>query len=1040
MGIMSAEWSGRLQHWLRTLKDDFYRPLGIISWEAFRTMEHLSPEEAMKGPFELVEPGFTWGKTWEYCWFRGKVVLPAEAEGKRIVMDLRPDGESTLFVNGQEFGTYRASWVSQKHHFIEDNVLSTVAAAGTEYEILMETYAGHYYPESPDGGCATGPVLPGAYQDPLEEGKRRTLGVCTFGIWNEDAYQLWMDADTLKQVLDKLDPNSLRAAKIAEALEKFTLVVDFEQDEAGRIASYRAGREALKPALEAKNGSTAPVFYAIGNAHIDLAWLWPMAETHRKTERTFAAQLRLLEEYPEYKYIQSQPAAYEMCRKYYPELFQRIKKAVKDGKWIAEGAMWVEPDTNMASGEALIRQLLYGKKYYKEEFGVDSQMLWLPDTFGYTAALPQILKSCGVRYLVTQKIFWSYNEGEQFPYHYFYWEGMDGSKITSFLPTSYTYRTDPSELISVWENRSQKRDLDAFLLPFGYGDGGGGPARDYLEYAEREKDLEGCPKVKQENPITFFKEMEKEGGPKHTYTGELYFSAHRGTYTSQAMVKQNNRRCELSMRELEFWSTLAALKGKAYPAEAVERLWKEVLLHQFHDILPGSSIARVYQEAEKAFHAILDESHELTEKALQSLTEGENGITVGNSLGFAYETVLELPESFAAGAKTKEGKEIPTEKIGDKVYGLAELPAYGMVSLVPTEEQTKAEDEVVLTQKGDTYILENRQEKAVVDGKGEVISFVLKASGREFAAEPMNRFHLYKDVPRLFDAWDIDSNYKEQEITAAEDVEVSVLQAGSLRSVLKVTGRISNSSFVQYIRLDAESTRLEFETVVDWKELHRLLKVAFPVCIFAENGINEIQFGYVERPTRRSRIYDKDRFEVCNHRYSALCDQVHGAAVLNDCKYGISMNENALELTLLRAAAAPEMHADNREHHFTYAFTAWEGSFADSDVVRQGYELNVKPVVANGTVNAFSMFGVEKNNVILESVKLAEDGSGDLIMRLYESKKAAVHTALFTTLPVVQAWSCTMLEEKETELVVEDKSISLDFRAFEIKTLRLKLA
>ena len=1040
MGIMSAEWSGRLQHWLRTLKDDFYRPLGIISWEAFRTMEHLSPEEAMKGQFELVEPGFTWGKTWEYCWFRGKVVLPAEAEGKRIVMDLRPDGESTLFVNGQEFGTYRASWVSQKHHFIEDNVLSTVAAAGTEYEILMETYAGHYYPESPDGGCATGPVLPGAYQDPLEEGKRRTLGVCTFGIWNEDAYQLWMDADTLKQVLDKLDPNSLRAAKIAEALEKFTLVVDFEQDEAGRIASYRAGREALKPALEAKNGSTAPVFYAIGNAHIDLAWLWPMAETHRKTERTFAAQLRLLEEYPEYKYIQSQPAAYEMCRKYYPELFQRIKKAVKDGKWIAEGAMWVEPDTNMASGEALIRQLLYGKKYYKEEFGVDSQMLWLPDTFGYTAALPQILKSCGVRYLVTQKIFWSYNEGEQFPYHYFYWEGMDGSKITSFLPTNYTYRTDPSELISVWENRSQKRDLDAFLLPFGYGDGGGGPARDYLEYAEREKDLEGCPKVKQENPITFFKEMEKEGGPKHTYTGELYFSAHRGTYTSQAMVKQNNRRCELSMRELEFWSTLAALKGKAYPAEAVERLWKEVLLHQFHDILPGSSIARVYQEAEKAFHAILDESHELTEKALQSLTEGENGITVGNSLGFAYETVLELPESFAAGAKTKEGKEIPTEKIGDKVYGLAELPAYGMVSLVPAEEQTKAEDEVVLTQVGETYVLENRQVKAVVDGKGEVISFVLKTSGREFAAEPLNRFHLYKDVPRLFDAWDIDSNYKEQEITAAEDVKVSVLQAGSLRGVLKVTGRISNSSFVQYIRLDAESTRLEFETVIDWKELHRLLKVAFPVRVFAENGINEMQFGYVERPTRRSRTYDKDRFEVCNHRYSALCDGAHGAAVLNDCKYGISMNENALELTLLRAAAAPEMHADNREHHFTYAFTAWEGSFADSDVVRQGYELNVKPVVANGTVNAFSMFGVEKNNVILESVKLAEDGSGDLILRLYESKKAAVHTALFTTLPVVQAWSCTMLEEKETELVVEDKSISLDFRAFEIKTLRLKLA
>lgn len=494
------------------------------------------------------------------------------------------------------------------------------------------------------------------------------------------------------------------------------------------------------------------------------------------------------------------------------------------------------------------------------------------------------------------------------------------------------------------------------------------------------------------------------------------------------------------MRDLELWGTLAAQKGQTYPAEAIERLWKEVLLHQFHDILPGSSIARVYEDAEKAFHAILEESHELTAKAVAGLVEAGNGVTVGNSLGFAYGTLVELPESFAAGAQTREGKAVPTEKIGDKVYGLTEVPAYGMVSLVPAETQTKAADSVSLTQDGDTFILENNQVKAVVDGKGEVVSFVLKTSGREFAAEPMNRFHLYKDVPRLFDAWDIDSNYIDQEITAAEDVTVTVESTGSLRSVLKVTGRISNSPFVQYIRLDADSTRLEFETAIDWKELHRLLKVGFPVNVFAENGINEMQFGYVERPTRRSRAYEKDRFEVCNHRYSALCDQAHGAAVLNDCKYGISMNGNALELTLLRAAAAPEMHADNREHHFTYGFTAWEGSFADSDVVRQGYEMNVKPVITAGVVDTFSAFGVEKDNVILESVKLAEDGSGDLILRLYEAKKAAVNTKVFTALNVAQAWTCNMLEKKEAEVAVEDNTVSLDFRAFEIKTLRLKLA
>ena len=460
--LMKSEWRDRIGHWVRTLKDDFYQPLGEIQWEAFRTNEQLSLGEAKKEQFVSVKPGFTWGNTYEYCWMKGHIQLSEEANGKRIVMNLKPDGEATLFVNDKAFGTYRASWVNEPHHYIVDNVLSRCAKGDEQFDIMMEVYAGHYYPEAPTGGCATGPVLPGSYTDKLEEGKRRTLGRCTYGIWNEDAYQLFMDVDTLGRLLEVLDKTSLRAAKIAKALEQFTLIVDFEQERDARIESYKKAREALKPVLEAENGSTMPVFYAVGNAHLDLAWLWPIAETGRKTARTFAAQLRLIEEYPEYKFIQSQPAEYEMCRKLYPELFERIKAAVKKGQWIAEGAMWVEPDTNMASGEALIRQLLYGKQYYKDVFDVDSEVLWLPDTFGYTGALPQILKGCKVNYLVTQKIFWSYNEGEQFPYHYFNWEGIDGSRIVSFLPTSYTYKTNPKQLEEVWKNRSQLQDLDAF--------------------------------------------------------------------------------------------------------------------------------------------------------------------------------------------------------------------------------------------------------------------------------------------------------------------------------------------------------------------------------------------------------------------------------------------------------------------------------------------------------------------------------------------------------------------------------------------------
>ena len=630
--LMKSEWRDRISHWVRTLKDDFYQPLGEIQWEAFRTNEQLSLGEAKKEQFVSVKPGFTWGNTYEYCWMKGHIQLSEEAEGKRIVMNLKPDGEATLFVNDKAFGTYRASWVNEPHHYIVDNVLSRCAKGDEQFDIMMEVYAGHYYPEAPTGGCATGPVLPGSYTDKLEEGKRRTLGRCTYGIWNEDAYQLFMDVDTLGRLLEVLDKTSLRAAKIAKALEQFTLIVDFEQERDARIESYKKAREALKPVLEAENGSTMPVFYAVGNAHLDLAWLWPIAETGRKTARTFAAQLRLIEEYPEYKFIQSQPAEYEMCRKLYPELFERIKAAVKKGQWIAEGAMWVEPDTNMASGEALIRQLLYGKQYYKDVFDVDSEVLWLPDTFGYTGALPQILKGCKVNYLVTQKIFWSYNEGEQFPYHYFNWEGIDGSRIVSFLPTSYTYKTNPKQLEEVWKNRSQLQDLDAFLLPFGYGDGGGGPTRDDIEYAKREQNLEGAPRVELSDPKSFFKKMDEAGGPVNTYVGELYFNAHRGTYTSQAKVKQNNRRAEFALREMEMWGAFGLCKGNVYDSEKADALWKELLLNQFHDILPGSSMGRVYEEARKAVGGVIETANKQADIYMSQLVtkENENDVTLFN--------------------------------------------------------------------------------------------------------------------------------------------------------------------------------------------------------------------------------------------------------------------------------------------------------------------------------------------------------------------------------------------------------------------------
>lgn len=1035
MKYMHSEWKSRLRHWVETLKQDLYLPLGNIDVEAFMTMDHLTPDEAMKGEFKPMAAGTKWGHLYEYCWMRSKVTLPAEAQGKRIVMNLRTGGETTLFVDGRSFGTFRAEWVHTPHHFIVDNCLAESGEAGRSYDLLLEAYAGHFYPESPLGGCATGPVLPGAYTDPKVEGERATLSQMTYGVWNEDAYQLYMDLETLRMLGDQVDQESMRADKIAEALEKATLICDFEQPLEGRIASYKAAREALKPAMEATNGTTMPEFYAIGNAHLDLAWLWPMAETHRKTSRTFAAQLRLIEQYPDYKFLQSQPAAYEMCREHYPELYERIKKAIKGGQWIAEGAMWVEPDTNMTSGESLVRQILHGKRYYKDELGVDSVVLWLPDTFGYSAALPQILKSCGVKYLVTQKIFWSYNEGDQFPYHYFTWEGADGTKIDTFLPTSYTYRTEPKEICETWGKRVQKRGLDAFMLPFGYGDGGGGPCRDHIEYLEREKDLEGMPRVKMESPTKFFEDMEAKGGPKNTYVGELYFSAHRGVFTSQAAIKRGNRKAELALREAEMWGTMAMLSGNEYPLARMDAAWKLLLLNQFHDILPGSSIERVYVEARKDHAHIIDEANAVKADALSALVAGE-GVTVLNSLSFERMGLVVLPDEYADGAVTAEGKDVATQKTADGVLALVTVPACGAVSLLPKKAEAVAAA-VTAKMTDDGAVIENEQVRAVLNARGEVVSFVNKATGREFAQGAMNRLLMYKDVPRLFDAWDIDSNYILQPVAIDEPVTLSIKEACGLRAVIHMERKVLNSTFAQDIVLESGSRRLDFVTTVDWNELHRLLKVTFPVAVKASEGINEIQFGYMTHPTHRSRLYDSDRFEVCNQRYSALVDQSHGAAVLNDCKYGISMNGNELQLTLLRAAASPEMRADNGKHTFTYAFTAWDGSFMDSPVVAEAYDLNVPMQVTAGACKTFSAFAVNQPNVFIDTVKPAEDGSGDIIVRLYEAKRAATACELGVNLPVSKVWACDMMENKQEELSFKAGKLALDFGTFEVKTLRI---
>ena len=1028
-GIMTNEYWDRLDRWLKTLAKDLYLPLGRVDMEGFTTYDMLTVDEAKAHAFAPVDENTRWGHTWEYMWLRGSVVLPEEAIGRQIVLNAGFEGEAAMFVNGRAFGTCRADWIEVPHHFIVDNFLTLNGQPGERFDCLFEVYAGHYYPD--EGGVAVGPVIPGSFCDPLREGERRTVGVTTYGIWNEDAYQLYLDVMTLRNLYQHLPEHELRAAKVADALERFTHVAEFEQGLDARIESYKAAREVLRPALKAVNGSDQGTFYAVGNAHLDLCWLWPHRETVRKTARTFAQQLRLIERYPEYKYIQSQPAAYEFCRDQYPELYARIKQAVKKGQWIADGAMYVEPDTNMSSGEALIRQLVYGKRFYRDELGVDSRVLWLPDTFGYTAALPQILKGCDVDYLVTQKIFWSYNDSDRFPYHYFTWKGMDGSEVISFLPTNYTYKTDPDEICRTWENRVQKRDLDGFLLPFGYGDGGGGPTRDHVEYVLREKNLQGMPKVEMCAPEEFFRKMEENGKPVNTWDGELYFSAHRGTYTNQALIKKNNRRSEEAMNDVELWTTLAYLQtGRPVDKAAIDRMWKVVLLNQFHDILPGSSIAKVYEEANAEHAQLQREAESMVTDTLSAMTNGESGLTFYNPLGWDRKAVVPLDERFSIGAVTLEGQPVP-------VYNglaLVTVPAMGRVSLLPDEKQTEA-PLCTLRETENGYVMENDAVTVTLDKEGRMLCWAQKG-GACFAGR-MNDLRLYKDVPRKFDAWDIDSMYVKDGIALETPAETRVLAAEGLEVRLERVQRLGGSCVCQQIVLKAGDSSVYFENTVDWHETHKLLKVRFQSDVRARNALHEMQFGYVERPTHRSNAYDQTRFEVCNHRYTALCESGRGMAVLNDCKYGVSTGDGMIELTLLRGSFAPDMNADQGVHTFTYAFTGWQGAFLDSPAVWKGYELNRPVRCVNGVAPAMSLLCVDAPNVIAETVKPAEDGSGDLILRLYESKQTAADCTLALNIPFVSAQECNMLEEPTEAIPVKDGKLALRFRPFEIKTVRI---
>ena len=1030
---LAAERNGRIQIWMEELKNHLFERLSSVTFTGFTTKEHFSYEEALKQEFYPMPQGTPWGSKWEYGWFLTEIVMPKEAEGKRIFLHPEVGGEMLLWVNGKTAGSR-----DLKHDGI---TLTRHAMAGERFFVVAESYAGHGPRLEKGGPC---PDFRTAVPEPPEFQVK--VGDSDFGIWNEDAFQLLMDVFTLSKLSEGLDPKSLRAMKINQGLLEFTFTADFELGREGRNESFREARKKLAPLLSCVNGSTAPEFTIFGQSHLDLAWLWPWEETKRKCARTLSTQIALSDEYEDYKFLLCEPPIMENVKEHYPELYGRLLKKVEEGSFIPEGGMYVEPDTNLVSGESLIRQCLYGRKWFRKELGIESVMVWLPDCFGFNGQLPQIMKGCGIRYFATQKMARALKGCDVFPYNNFWWEGIDGTRILTHFYKKNNARLDPLDLITRWEeDRVQQENIDTFIFPFGFGDGGGGATREMAEVAKRVKDLEGAPRTRMESPVKFFERLEEENSVKEVYRGELYLPWHRGTYTSQARIKKENRLMERKLREAEMLNAIACIvKSSENKREELEALWKVLLFNQFHDIIPGTSITRVYEDALAQLKEAGESTLCLYEEAKRKLTgPNADGLLVFNSLSWEREELVEIP--------VEEGEELiccgrlpVSQRMGDQLLIPVKVPSCGYAQI---EENSGAilEDTCRIYEENGFFILENQLLRVTIDDIGQVRSVLERDSKTEFVDGIANEFLLYQDINVDYDAWEISSFYKDVPVKLSQDAVITIEEKGPLKVVLIVKRQIHKSAMTQRISLSYHSRRIDFATEIDWQETHKLLKTSFPVTIRAEEALEEIQFGYVKRPTHRSRRYDADRYEVCNNRYTAMTEPGRTAAVLNDSKYGISTDGNAMELTLLKAPVWPDMYADKGMQEFTYSFYVKSSDFADSGVVREGMQLNSPLKFWGKGAGRKEYFSISSDNVILETVKMAEDGENHLILRFYEAFGRHTSCSIKAGFKISKLWETTMEEtiSSTTTLPVkllENKSeILLNFAPFEIKTLRLIL-
>ncbi len=870
---------------------------------------------------------------------------------------------------------------------------------------------------------------------------------CEFRMWlsyiDETVEQLYYDMFVPFQACrDVYTENSYEFANTVKVLEQACNMLDlnYPYTEAYYDRICQAGKFLKEEYYEKMCGNSPVTVNCIGHTHIDVAWLWTLAQTREKVQRSFATVLELMKHYPEYRFMMSQPQLFRYLSEVAPEMYEEIKELVKSGRWEMEGAMWLEADCNLSGGESLVRQILHGKRFLKEEFGVDSRVLWLPDVFGYSAAMPQILKKSGITHFVTSKISW--NDTNVLPYDTFLWQGIDGSEIiTDFITTqnferfgkfqnetTYVGLINPSMVAGTWNRYQQKEYNNEVMLVYGWGDGGGGPTADMLEQQRRlSYGLPGIPRTKMSSLKEHLSHVEEnfeescwEIGRTPKWIGELYLEFHRGTYTSMAKNKRYNRKAEMLMQRLESLSVLnEVLANREYRKEKLYAMWDVILLNQFHDIIPGSSIKEVYDVSWKQYEELFAEGELSIREGLQALAEqvqSKDGVLVYNSLGFARSDVI---------------------AIDGEVYESGLIPAYGWKVIQPERDVSK----VVI--QGNT--VENAYYSLTVDTYGRISRLYDKRFDREVFCQNQagNEIQLFEDMPLEYENWEL-ADYYPVKGRVLKATKISPVEE-ACRKGFRMDYIYHDSTMTQYIYLYENLQRIDVKNEIEWHEKKQLMKIAFPFRIHTNHASYDIQFGNVERSTCRNTSWDAAKFEVCGQKWVDLSEYDYGVSLLNDSKYGFSTEENVLKLTVLKCGTYPNEVADQGHHEFSYAIYPHGGDFRRGQTVKQAYSFN-QPLEslkvsnkASGVLgDEFSFLSADRENIIIDTIKGAED-SEDVIIRLYDAYNCSSTTKLQFGVPIDRAQICDLMEQEICDVPIsEDNTVELQVKNFEIVTLKVK--